>query len=148
MPFTERVEYIIVCIGNHFTTHGNSEMQPDTEIRNFIDHFCDVITKCMENPQDILFNEDELIKASMNIDHFGRRLETLLKNNPLSWAHVFLVMGMYAQVLDYLTTTSDETLPYVIELNRLCKNYNVNTWIENQPRQWHSFMDFYKNPTV
>ena len=148
MPVTESFEFMAVCIGNFFTSQGNLELQPETSIREVIEHLCYVIKKCMNNSQGILFEEDDLIKASINISYFGRRLESLLRNNPLAWSHIFLVMGMYAQVLEYLTNTSDEILPYATELNRLCREYEVNNWIQKQPSQWHSFMDFYKNPTV
>ena len=147
MSATESVEYMAICVGNFFTSQGNEEFQPDTKIRDFIDHFCYVIQKSIDKP-GILFEEDELIKASMNINYFGRRLENLLIKTPLAWSHIFLVFGMYAQVLEYLTKTSDEILPYVTELKRLCKDYNVNKWIDNQPRKWYSFHDYYKNPTI
>ena len=147
MSVTEGVGFMAVCIGNFFTSQGIEENQPETKIKSVIEHFCEVISKSMDIP-GLLFEEDELIKSSMNTDYFERRLEQMLNNGPLTWGKIFIVLGMYAQMLDYLNRTSDDTFPYVMKLERLCEEYNLNQWVKQQPRQWYSFLDFYKNPTV
>ena len=138
----ESCEYVMTAIANYLLTKDIESTQVEnSKMLIVIEKFIDMIEKNLKTKCGL--DEDELFVICLRGSNFRWQLNQLFEDNEhqISWEFIGRIMTYFAQVVEMLMSTNQDTYGFLVEMYNFVREHDMNTWIAKQPRQWMNIVE-------